>query len=299
MPAPAVLTFTANPLAETTLNFAAAPRWGATQRATDRSFQVGGKGFNVAKMLHRLGGQVTALSFGGGPSGDACRQWLSAHAPYAWDLIPLSTATREGTVVRAPDGTETTFLGPDCVLDAAAAQAAADLLLNTSTATTIALCGSLPGWESADAAPLRTALLEQIAPERLVVDTYGHALTALVQRPVALVKINQDEFVALARQLNLPPDLPTVARQLAPQAWVVTDGPHAVRYFHPAVGAGELTPPVIEAVSATGSGDVFLATVLAGDWRQPTTWPTLLAQAADYAARNAAHPGIAEFELPA
>ncbi len=299
MPAPAVLTFTANPLAETTLNFAAAPRWGATQRATDRSFQVGGKGFNVAKMLHRLGGPVTALSFGGGPSGDACRQWLQAHAAYAWDLIPLSTATREGTVVRSPDGAETTFLGPDCVLDTAAAQAAADRLQATSAATTIALCGSLPGWDSAAYAPLRTALLERLAPERLVVDTYGPALTALVQRPLALVKINQDEFVGLAQQLNLPPDLPTVARQLAPQSWIVTDGPHAVRYFHPAVGAGDLTPPVIETISATGSGDVFLATVLAGDWRQPAAWPALLAQAIDHAARNAAHPGIAEFELPA
>ncbi len=47
-------TFTGNLLAERTLTFADwAP--GRTQRAREESFQVGGKGINVAKMLRRLG----------------------------------------------------------------------------------------------------------------------------------------------------------------------------------------------------------------------------------------------------
>jgi 3'-phosphoadenosine 5'-phosphosulfate (PAPS) 3'-phosphatase len=52
--APHIFTLTGNLLAERTLTFDAwAP--GRTQRATAESFQVGGKGINVAKMLARLG----------------------------------------------------------------------------------------------------------------------------------------------------------------------------------------------------------------------------------------------------
>ena len=61
---PAIFTFTGNLLAERTQHFAAwAP--GRTQRATGESFQVGGKGINVAKMLARFGTPVTALAFAG------------------------------------------------------------------------------------------------------------------------------------------------------------------------------------------------------------------------------------------
>ena len=69
-PAPLILTLTGNLLAERTLDFEA---WepGRTQRARTESFQVGGKGINVAKMLRRLGAPHTALCFtstgGAGP----------------------------------------------------------------------------------------------------------------------------------------------------------------------------------------------------------------------------------------
>ena len=54
MSTPHVFTLTGNLLAERTFQFAS---WepGRTQRATGESFQVGGKGINVSKMLNRLG----------------------------------------------------------------------------------------------------------------------------------------------------------------------------------------------------------------------------------------------------
>ena len=232
---PPVLTFTANPLAETTLEFAEPVRRGATQRARRASFQVGGKGFNVAKMLHRLGGPVTAWSFAGGTSGDACRRWLTVHAAYPWELIPMRAPTREGVVAREPDGTETTLLGPDCVLDAEAVLTAARCLTAAASGSVIALCGSLPGWADPVFAPLRQFLLEQAPATRLVVDTYGPALADLVQRPVALVKINRQEFTALAKQLHRPPQLATVATALPVRAWIVTDGGNAIEY-HTKIG---------------------------------------------------------------
>jgi len=59
-----IFTLTGNLLAERTLEFSTwAP--GRTQRAQRESFQVGGKGINVAKMLSRLGTPATALCFTG------------------------------------------------------------------------------------------------------------------------------------------------------------------------------------------------------------------------------------------
>ena len=61
-PAPQILTLTGNLLAERTLDFETwAP--GRTQRARAESFQVGGKGINVARMLRRLGARFPAPNF--------------------------------------------------------------------------------------------------------------------------------------------------------------------------------------------------------------------------------------------
>lgn len=294
---PRVLTFTANPLAETTLTLSEPAVLGRTHRATSATFQVGGKGLNVAKMMQRLGADVTALSFAGGANGDACRQWLREHAAYQWELVPLSAATRGGTVVREANGKETTFLGPDCVIDAAAAGIAAQRLIAASHDAIVAVCGSLPGWQTAEYLKLRDALLTAIPAERLVVDSYGPALAALVHRPLALVKINRSEFTALMTLLGIAPHLDTAAVTLPVLRWIITDGPAPTEY---AIGrrCSVVPSPSIEEVSATGSGDVFLATILAGDWQSETAWPAIVARAAELGALNAAHPGVAEFELP-
>lgn len=69
--APAIFTLTGNLLAERTLEF---DRWtaGKTQRAGRETFQVGGKGINVSKMLTRLRVPNTALCFTGGAPGAEC-----------------------------------------------------------------------------------------------------------------------------------------------------------------------------------------------------------------------------------
>src|SRR5215217_6191659 len=117
---PHIYTLTGNLLAERTLEFAV---WspGRTQRAKHESFQVGGKGTNVSKMLNRLGVANTALCFTGGAPGVECDGWLRERG-FAFRAFPTATATRSGTVVRDRSGAhaETTFLGPDSAPDAAA-----------------------------------------------------------------------------------------------------------------------------------------------------------------------------------
>lgn len=289
-PAPQIFTLTGNLLAERTLTF---PSWspGRTQRATAESFQVGGKGINVAKMLTRLGAPHTALCFTGGPSGDECIASLHATGR-AFHAFPTTTATRTGTVVRAPGQSETTFLGADAPPDALALHACAHFLNAQPPGQILALCGSFPGWSSPDFDPLRDALTHWLTRGILVADTYGPPLAWLVAQPLALIKINADELRALA------PDLAHLPAHAAALRWIVTDGPNPLQIRDHLSALTSATPLPIAEVSATGSGDVFLACILHAWFHLGFDLTAAVNFALPYAAANAAHPCVAEFPEP-
>ena len=299
---PHLLTFTGNLLAEHTQEFAA---WtpGKTQRAERESFQVGGKGINVAKMLRRLGAPVTALCFAGGASGDECRAWLRTQ-DFAFEAFATTGSTRTGLVVRAPARAETTFLGPDRAPDAAAWRSAASYLDAGPAGRAFALCGSVPGWAAPDATPFREALGRWLACGRpLFVDAYGPPLAGLVERPIELVKINADELRGLlganANATDTAANLRIALGRWPVQAWIVTDGPRPVWFAQRGETPASLTPPPVREISATGSGDVLLACVLFARLHREASWRAALEFALPYAAANAAHRGIADFPDPA
>jgi fructose-1-phosphate kinase PfkB-like protein len=295
---PPIFTLTANLLAERTLEF---DRWspGATQRATKESFQVGGKGINVSKMLNRLGAANTALCFAGGAPGAECEAWLRARN-FALQIFPTTRATRTGTVVRSGQ-LETTFLGTDPVPDAAAIQACADFI-NTRPAGVLAVCGSIPGWASADFDVLRAALHRW--PERgsLVVDTYGPALEWLVNETAALVRINRTELNSLVPTAEQKAPTGEILRRARDRfrgrRWVVTDGAAPVSFIDEHNDPEMLTPPMVRQVSATGSGDVMLGCLLHARFHQGLSWRDSVAWSLPWAVANAGHPGIAEFADP-
>ncbi|MGH7955422.1 MAG: PfkB family carbohydrate kinase [Opitutaceae bacterium] len=286
--APPIFTLTGNLLAERTLEFA---RWspGKTNRAERESFQVGGKGINVSKMLTRLGVPNTALCFTGGAPGAECEAWLRGRG-FSFRAFTTNAPTRAGTVVREAGGShaETTFLEPDVPPDGAAVKACAEFLNAQPAGGILALCGSFPGWASASLDHLSASLDSWSGKGMLVVDTYGPALSSLIELPVALLKINADELNSLGHsRLEEIPD--HVERT------IITDGPHAVR-IREAGGATEtFVPPAIREVSPTGSGDVLLACVLEALFVRRLPLRDAVSFAIPYAAANAAHPGIAEF----
>lgn len=290
--APHVFTLTGNLLAERTLEFAA---WseGRTQRATDESFQVGGKGINVSKMLNRLGAPNTALCFTGGAPGAECTAWLAARG-FAFRAFASDRATRTGTVVRSARQRETTFLGTDVAPCATALRACADFLDAQPDGQVLAVCGSLPGWTGAEFDPLRAACERWSQRGVLVADTYGPPLAWFAARPLALIKINADEF------RSLPGASTDVGAALAATSgpaprWVISDGPNTVWFRDEHGRIGSLLPPRVVEVSPTGSGDVLLASLLDSLFRVAIPLPEALAAALPLAAANAAHPGIAEF----
>lgn len=300
--APPILTLTGNLLLEHTLEFES---WkaGKTQRASSETFQVGGKGINVAKMLNRLGAPNIALGFAGGGAGRACEDWLRAKN-FSYVLFPTTVSTRRGTVIRDRSRVhkETTFLGPDVAPDAAAIRACVEFLDRQPTGAVLAICGSLPGWDSADFEPLR-ALLHRW-PERgsLVVDTYGPPLAWFAERAAALIRVNRTELESLCTKPECKLSSGELLLKFRDRGgalrWTVSDGPGPVWFLADHNDPETITGPVVREVSATGSGDVMLACTLFGRFHRGLSWRDAVAWALPYAAANAAHPGIAEFPDP-
>jgi 1-phosphofructokinase len=295
---PHVYTLTGNLLWEQTLEFAA---WepGRTQRASAASFQVGGKGINVSRMLTRLGVPNTALLFAGGIEGDACRAWLRARG-FIFRSFRSARPTRSGLVVRAPGRAETTFLGPDAPPGAAAVRACAAYLDSRPRGRVLALCGSFPGWADPSFDPLRRSVERWMRRGPVVVDTYGPPLEWLSGRPVCLVKINRTEFEGLfpGQGATTAAALARARRRSPALAWVVTDGGGPVHLAAPRGPVVAVRPPKIREVSPTGSGDVLLACLIRARLGLGWSWRRSLAYAIPRASANAAHPGVVEFPDP-
>ncbi len=296
---PHVFTLTGNLLAERTQVF---DRWtaGATQRATSESFQVGGKGINVAKMLTRLGAPNTALCFIGGPTGAECEAWLRSRK-FSLRTFATTTPTRTGLVVRAAGQSETTFLGLDATPDPAAIRACAEALRQVPTGSVLAVCGSIPGWESSAFDVLRDAFHRW--PERgpLVVDTYGPPLTWLANEAAALVRINRTELLSLFPQSSnvSTGELLRLAREkFRALRWAVSDGAGPLWFMAEHHNPETIPTPVVRQVSATGSGDVMLAGALHARFNLGLSWRDAVGWSLPYAAANAAHAEIAEFPEP-
>jgi len=296
----ALFTLTGNLLAERTLEFSA---WseGQTQRAQRESFQVGGKGINVAKMLARLGAPATAICFAGGAGGTESTAWLRAQR-FSTQIFPTTAATRAGVVVRGGGRAETTFLGPDVPPEAKAVQACADYLDAQPAGQVLAICGSLPGWATSAFDPLRAALLRWQSRGTLVADTYGPPLAWMATQSLALIKINATELRTLAPATSVPQTtadlLLSIAAGSPVRRWVVTDGAGAIWFKDGAAVPAAVRPiPVLE-ISPTGSGDVLLACLMESLFLRGLPLADSISQALPYAAANAAHAGVADFPLP-
>lgn len=294
-------TITGNLLAETTATYPSVSPKG-THRAVAESFQVGGKGINVAKMAQRLGIFSTAICFPGGHTGDRCIAWLNTQK-FGVDLFRQTAETRSGWVVRDSEGCETTFLGCDRQLEEEPWLAAISYLRHElKNGDTLTICGSIPGWRTELANPLG-GLLDEIAGEVFVaVDTYGPPLTDLLRHPIDLVKINRAEFEGALKADMKDHDPREALVQFAREhpnvkRWVITAGSDPVLGLEEGGHPFEAKPPLVEVVSPVGCGDVLLAGLLHGLAHGNPSLAEALQEALPLAAANAASPGIADFAL--
>ncbi|WP_328449741.1 1-phosphofructokinase family hexose kinase [Amycolatopsis sp. NBC_00438] len=229
--------------------------------------RAGGKGINVARVLHALGADVRAVATAGGATGSAVAADLGA-AGLPAELVPIAGETRRTTTVLGDDGSVTLLNEPGPALSAAEWRLLADAVRRH--APEVLVCsGSLPpGAPSGAYASLLTGTS--------VLDTSGAALLAgLAARP-AVVKPNAEELREVTG-LDDPVAAAGELRRAGAGAVVVSlgaDGLLAVT----GSGTWHATPSTALRGNSTGAGDAVVAALALGLSRREA-WPDILRRA--------------------
>ncbi|MGY6651863.1 1-phosphofructokinase family hexose kinase [Amycolatopsis sp. TRM77291] len=241
-------------------------RPGDVHRARTVRHRAGGKGVNVARVLHTIGADVRAIVTAGGPTGTAVVGELAA-AGIPAGVVPIDGETRRTTTVLADDGSVTLLNepGPRLTEDEWQALAAAVRARNPDV---LVCSGSLPPGAGGYAGLLGDA------PS--ILDTSGEALLAgLAGRP-SVVKPNADELrevtglrdpVAAAREL----------RKAGAGAVVVSLGPEGLLAVTGS-GTWHAAPSTVLRGNTTGAGDAVVAALALGLSRAES-WPDILRRA--------------------
>ncbi|WP_433729892.1 1-phosphofructokinase family hexose kinase [Actinoplanes sp. CA-051413] len=307
-----IVTVTLNPALDLTYQVDALVPHG-THRVTTVAERPGGKGLNVATVLHALGEPVLATGLLGGPTGDRVTGLLAGvGVPAAF--VAIAGETRR-TVAVADRDDATGFWEPGPRVTAGEWAAFTDHFGGLlARASVVALSGSLPPGVPIDgyATLIRLAAAAGVPT---VLDTSGEALRHGLAAGPDLAKPNAAELAALlaaprpvmaaTRNTSQPgPAGALGATRAAPSGREVADatvaldhGARAVVVSHGPLGLLALTgqgawrgvPPERLAGNPTGAGDAVVA-ALARGLRDRTPWPHLLADAIALSAAAVAAP---------
>lgn len=298
-----IVTVTLNVALDVTYRVAAL-RPGTSVRVETVSERAGGKGVNVARVLHALGHEVAVSGFAGGGNGEDVRADLRA-AGLADDLVPIAGETRRTVNVVDASGEATVLLEPGPAVTgtewAALERRLARLLPKASVAV---LSGSLPASLPGDAYAALVRLAGS-AGVPVILDTGGEALLRGLAAGPSVVKPNFDELVAATS----PPaasqapagqgvasidDVLSRARQLrhkGAEAVVATLGKDgmvastAAGCWHASIDAAGA--PEIRG-NPTGAGDAAAAALAVG-MLERRSWPDRLRMAAALSAAAVRH----------
>lgn len=265
-----ILTVTLNPAVDVTYRVPAL-RAGDTHRVSAVTRQAGGKGVNVARVLHALGVPVVATGLAGaGFDLDGLpAEFVTTAAPARHTLVV--TDGRDATGFWEPGGPVT---APEwsAFRDRYAALAAA--------ASVVVLSGSLPaGLPERAYADLVDAARR--AGADTILDTSGPALALGAAARPDVVKPNRTELADLG---SVDPATAVVA----------SHGPEGLHARTPA-GAYHARPPHPVPGNPTGAGDACVA-ALARGLAAGTPWPDLLADAVALSAAAVGSPVAGGFD---
>ena len=262
-----IVTLTANPSLDRSVALPGALERGRVQRALSVTSEPGGKGVNVARVVHAAGRPTVAVLPGqhDDPLLLALRETGLPHR-----AVPVPGLVRVNLTLAEPDGTTTKVNDPGLPLDAAVLEAlAAALVAEAAGASWVVLSGSLPPGVPVD---WYATLLARLAPTgaRLALDTSGAPLLAALTpgegRLPDLLKPNGEELAELVgepgRDLEHDPaEAAAAARSLVDRgvgAVLATLGARGALLVT-ADGAWSAAPPPVQARSTVGAGDSSLA----------------------------------------
>jgi 1-phosphofructokinase len=297
---PQVVTLTANPSLDRTLELPGPLHRGGVIRLAGADTEPGGKGVNVSRALAAAGVAVVSVL----PAADDDPIVGALHRlGLALATVPVREPVRTNYTVAEPDGTTTKLNEPGAALDdAARAALAAALRRHAEGAGWVVLSGSLPpdtpaGWYATLVAELRDT------GARVAVDTSGEPLRALLAAgPDAapdLLKPNAEELAEITgvaeTDLLADPDSAVAAvlalhRRGVGEVLLTLGADGAL--LSTAEGLWSATPPTVAVRSTVGAGDCSLAGYLLADLAGALPADRLRSAVA-YGAASAALPGSA------
>jgi 6-phosphofructokinase 2 len=234
-------------------------------RCGDARRDPGGGGVNVARVLHRLGAEVTAVFTAGGATGQLLKDLVQREG-FTSRPIPVSGETREDfTVVETSSGHEFRFVLPGAPLSPGEEEAIVAAVEAIPAPAFVVVSGSLPP----HATPALYRNLIAVAKAKgatTVLDTSGPALAETLEAGVDIVKPNRRELsemtgtalateadqIEAARTLVQTRRARMVALTLAERGAVLVTRDRTLR----------ASAPKVVPVSTVGAGDSFLAALV-------------------------------------
>lgn len=253
-----ILTVTPNPALDLTYHLDSFVV-GASHRVPPASRRAGGKGVNVARVLHGRGVPTRVLAPVGGSPGETFRTDL-ADAGIPHDLLPVGAATRSTTAVVTPE-TTTNLNETGAALTAAewdALVAVTAAAVRASAAGVLVVSGSLPPDAPADAIP-RLVAAARAAGVPCVVDTSGPQLLAAADAGAEVLKPNRDELLAVVGGTDVVAAAMTLAGRSGGTVYASLGAEGLLRVWSGTVLRARLDRTL--AGNTTGAGDAAVAAI--------------------------------------
>ena len=273
---------------------------GHRHRAPESITLAGGKGINVARSLRTLGVPVLATGFAGGRNGDAIRDGLSA-AAIPFDLVEIEGYSRTSTAIIDPMArtqTEINEYGPE-VNPSEVREFTRRLEHLMEYATAVVFAGSLP--PNLDES-FFVGLVRRSRERGLytVVDSTPSVLRAVMKANPSLVSPNQHEAESVVgfdfiEEGDFIRSLSRLVELGASGACITSREGHSYLTVEDGRVVSGLAPTV-ETLSPIGSGDAYLAGLLAGLLHRDLAPVDAVRLAAGCAAANAETLGAGLFE---
>lgn len=256
-----ILTVTPNPALDLTWHVDGLTP-GATHRVPAAASRAGGKGVNVARVLHATGHEVLALTTTGGTTGaEFTAELVASGVPHR--LLEVGAATRRSAAIVDDLRGETAILNElggrlEPAESAALVEAASSLGRGASA---VAICGSLPpGFDAARLGTLVGTLVEAGVP--VVADTGDAGLLAAARAGAHVLKPNREELEHATGHAD-PLDGARTLLDLGARLVVASLGADGLLVVGPAGTPLHARLPAPLHGNPTGAGDAAVAAIAA------------------------------------
>ena len=286
-----ILTVTLNMALDVTYHVETFER-GQTTRVAEVARRAGGKGVNVARVLHALGREVVVTGLVGGFNGEAARAELNA-AGLRDELVEIEGESRLTLVVVDRDGAATGFSERGPIVAGqeweAARRRCGELIGSSSV---VVLAGSLPVGVPPDAyAQLIKAATGAGVP--VLLDADGEALALGAAAGPAVVKVNRSELASATGEHEVRAGVRAL-RAAGARTVVVTEGSAGLTCFSDRGALRAAAPEVLNG-NPTGAGDAVSAALAVG-MIDDLPWPDRLSDAAALSAAAVSAPQAGSFD---